>query len=39
LVKKTDGYSGGDIENLCRDAAFEPMRRIIKEEGGFEKVA
>jgi len=30
LAKKMSGYSGADITNLCRDAAFNPMRRAIK---------
>jgi len=29
LVKKTEGYSGNDIANVCREAALMPMRRKI----------
>jgi len=35
LVSKTDGYSGNDIANLCRDAALMPMRKKLLKEGGF----
>jgi katanin p60 ATPase-containing subunit A1 len=34
MVKKTEGYSGADIANVCHDAAFMPMRRVLKKEGG-----
>ena len=29
LVKLTDGYSGADICNVCRETSFMPMRREL----------
>jgi katanin p60 ATPase-containing subunit A1 len=37
VVKKSDGYSGADIALLCREAAYMPMRRKLKREGGLGK--
>ena len=34
LVKATDGYSGADIANVCREAALMPMRRELKNNQG-----
>lgn len=31
LCRRTDGYSGADIANVCREAAMMPMRRKILE--------
>ena len=34
LVKLTDGYSGGDITNVCREASLMQMRRKLMKTGG-----
>lgn len=33
IVKKTDGFSGADLTNLCREAAMMPLRRKLKSSG------
>lgn len=33
IVKKTDGYSGSDISNVCREAAMMAMRKKILSGG------
>ena len=32
LIKKTEGYSGHDIANVCREASLMGMRRILMNE-------
>lgn len=38
IVKKTEGFSGADIANVCREAAMLPMRRKLKDEGGYNNI-
>lgn len=39
LSSKTEGYSGADITNVCREAAYMPMRRKLKNAGGFKNIS
>jgi len=33
LARRTEGYSGADIEAVCREAAMNAMRRLVRELG------
>ena len=35
LIEITKGCSGADICNVCRDAAYMPMRRKLQQVGGI----
>ena len=32
IAKKTEGYSNSDLKELCKEAAFEPVRELSSEE-------
>lgn len=38
LIEKTEGYSGSDIRLVCKEAAMQPLRRVMKELENKEEV-
>lgn len=39
LAELTKGCSGADICNICRDAAYMPMRRKLTQIGGITQIS
>ena len=37
LAKQTDGMSGSDLQELCRNAAMVPVREYMRSEEGMKK--
>lgn len=36
LAAQTDGLSGSDLHELCRNAAMNPLKELMRREGGLE---
>lgn len=37
LMERTEGYSGSDIRLVCKEAAMQPLRRLIAQLEGQQK--
>ena len=38
IVKRTEGFSGSDLKEACRNAAMQPVREFIRSSEGREKM-
>ena len=38
LVKHTEGYSGADITNVCREASLIPFRKLLAQYNDMETI-
>ncbi|KIM20245.1 hypothetical protein M408DRAFT_50825, partial [Serendipita vermifera MAFF 305830] len=38
LAERTDGLSGSDLHELCRNAAMGPLKEYMRREGGLENL-
>lgn len=38
VVKRSDGFSGSDLKELCRNAAMIPVREYLRSAKGLERV-
>ena len=39
MVSHTQGYSGADIANVCREASLMPFRKLLMKQNDIEEIA